>query len=52
MISPPRPDGPILRYGKPYAVIAKLADDIRRLYRRWTVCARMGSRRQSIIAHS
>jgi tRNA threonylcarbamoyl adenosine modification protein YjeE len=29
MISPPRPDGPILRYGKPYAAIAKLADDIR-----------------------
>jgi N-acetylmuramate 1-kinase len=29
MISPPRPDGPILRYGKPYAAIAKLAPDIR-----------------------
>src|SRR5579872_3279970 len=29
MISPPRPDGPILRYGKPYAAIAKLAEDIR-----------------------
>ena len=29
MISPPRPDGPIVRYGKPYAAIAKLADDIR-----------------------
>jgi hypothetical protein len=28
-ISPPRPDGPILRYGKPYAAIARLAPDIR-----------------------
>ena len=29
MISPPRPDGPILRYGKPYAAIARLSEDIR-----------------------
>ncbi|MGO8800157.1 MAG: tRNA (adenosine(37)-N6)-threonylcarbamoyltransferase complex ATPase subunit type 1 TsaE [Roseiarcus sp.] len=29
MFAPPRPDGPILRYGKPYGAIAKLADDIR-----------------------
>jgi N-acetylmuramate 1-kinase len=29
MISPPRPDGPILRFGKPYAAIAKLSPDIR-----------------------
>ncbi|WP_026606252.1 tRNA (adenosine(37)-N6)-threonylcarbamoyltransferase complex ATPase subunit type 1 TsaE [Methylocapsa acidiphila] len=29
MISPPRPDGPPLRYGKPYSAIAKLAEDIR-----------------------
>lgn len=29
MISPPRPDGPVLRYGKPYAAIAKLAPDIK-----------------------
>jgi len=29
MTSPPRPDGPAVRYGKPYAAIAKLADDIR-----------------------
>jgi len=29
MISPPRPDGPILRYGRPYAAIAKLSPDIR-----------------------
>lgn len=29
MISPQRPDGPPLRYGKPYSAIAKLAEDIR-----------------------
>jgi tRNA threonylcarbamoyl adenosine modification protein YjeE len=29
MISPQRPDGPILRFGKPYAAIAKLSPDIR-----------------------
>jgi hypothetical protein len=29
MISPPRQDGPILRFGKPYAAIAKLSPDIR-----------------------
>ena len=29
MISPPRRDGPILRFGKPYAAIAKLSPDIR-----------------------
>jgi aminoglycoside/choline kinase family phosphotransferase len=29
MIAPPRADGPILRYGKPYGAIARLADDIR-----------------------
>jgi N-acetylmuramate 1-kinase len=29
MVSPPRPEGPIIRFGKPYAAIAKLAPDIR-----------------------
>jgi len=29
MTQPPRPDGPILRYGKPYAAIARLSEDIR-----------------------
>lgn len=29
MISPPRPDGPPVRYGKPYSAIAHLAEDIR-----------------------
>ena len=29
MISPPRPDGPAIRHGKPYSAIAHLAEDIR-----------------------
>ena len=29
MISPRRPDGPPIRYGRPYSAIAKLAEDIR-----------------------
>jgi tRNA threonylcarbamoyl adenosine modification protein YjeE len=29
MTSPPRPDGPPVRYGKPYSAIARLAEDIR-----------------------
>ena len=29
MYSPPRPDGPPIRYGKPYSGIAKLAEDIK-----------------------
>ncbi|SFK27403.1 tRNA (adenosine(37)-N6)-threonylcarbamoyltransferase complex ATPase subunit type 1 TsaE [Methylocapsa palsarum] len=29
MISPPRPDGPPIRYGKSYSAIAKLAEDVR-----------------------
>ena len=29
MISPPRPDGPPVRHGKPYSAIARLAEDIR-----------------------
>jgi tRNA threonylcarbamoyl adenosine modification protein YjeE len=29
MIAPKRPDGPPLRYGKPYSAIARLAEDIR-----------------------
>lgn len=28
MISPPRPDGPLVRYGKPYSAIARLAETI------------------------
>ena len=33
MISPPRPEGPILRFGKPYAAIAKLVARHPRFYR-------------------
>jgi len=29
MISPPRPDGPPIRFGKPYSEIARLAEDIK-----------------------
>jgi len=29
MIAPKRPDGPPLRYGKPYSAIARLAEDVR-----------------------
>ncbi|RBP08682.1 hypothetical protein DFR50_12469 [Roseiarcus fermentans] len=29
MVSPPRPEGPVIRFGKPYAAIAKLSPDIR-----------------------
>jgi N-acetylmuramate 1-kinase len=29
MISPPRPDGPAVRYGKPYSSIARLAEDVK-----------------------
>ena len=28
MISPPRPDGPVIRFGKPYSGIARLAENI------------------------
>ena len=33
MISPPRPDGPPVRFGKPYSAIAQLAEDIDALRR-------------------
>ncbi len=29
MIAPPRPDGPPIRYGKPYSAIARLAEDVK-----------------------
>jgi aminoglycoside/choline kinase family phosphotransferase len=28
MISPPRPDGPVVRRGKPYSAIARLAESV------------------------
>ena len=46
MISPPRPDGPILRFGKPYAAIAKLSPDIRAFMAHGRrACARSAIRR-------
>ena len=52
MISPPRPDGPILRYGKPYGAIAKLADDIRAFIAMDQALRAQGVSAPRIIAHS
>lgn len=52
MISPPRPDGPILRYGKPYAAIAKLADDIRAFIAMDAGLRRLKLSAPRILAHS
>ena len=52
MISPPRPDGPILRYGKPYAAIAKLFGRHSRLPRDRRGLARARLLGPAIFAHS
>jgi tRNA threonylcarbamoyl adenosine modification protein YjeE len=52
MIAPPRPDGPILRYGKPYGAIAKLADDIRAFIAMDGALRAQGFSAPRIIAHS
>jgi hypothetical protein len=52
MISPPRTDGPILRYGKPYGAIAKLADDIRAFLAMDEGLRAQGFSAPRIIAHS
>ena len=52
MISPPRPDGPILRYGKPYGAIAKLADDIRAFIAMDQALRAQGYSAPRIIAHN
>ncbi|MGA2791935.1 MAG: tRNA (adenosine(37)-N6)-threonylcarbamoyltransferase complex ATPase subunit type 1 TsaE [Roseiarcus sp.] len=52
MISPPRPDGPILRYGKPYGAIAKLADDIRAFIAVDEALRAQGFSAPRILAHS
>lgn len=52
MISPPRSDGPILRYGKPYGAIAKLADDIRAFVAMDQALRAQGVSAPRIIAHS
>jgi tRNA threonylcarbamoyl adenosine modification protein YjeE len=52
MIAPPRPDGPILRYGKPYGAIAKLADDIRAFIAMDGALRAQGFSAPHIIAHN
>jgi tRNA threonylcarbamoyl adenosine modification protein YjeE len=52
MIAPPRTDGPILRYGKPYGAIAKLADDIRAFIAMDAGLRAQGFSAPRIIAHS
>lgn len=52
MISPPRPDGPLLRYGKPYGAIAKLADDIRAFIAIDEGLRAQGYSAPKILAHS
>ena len=52
MISPPRADGPILRYGKPYAAIAKLSDDIRAFIAMGEGLRAQGYSTPRLIAHS
>ena len=52
MISPPRPDGPIVRYGKPYAAIAKLSPDIRAYVAMTAGLRGLGYSAPEMIAHS
>jgi hypothetical protein len=52
MISPPRRDGPILRYGKPYAAIAKLSPDIRAFLAMAEGLRALGYSSPRVFAHS
>ncbi len=52
MISPPRTDGPILRYGKPYAAIAKLSQDIRAFLAMAEGLRALGYSTPHVFAHS
>jgi aminoglycoside/choline kinase family phosphotransferase len=52
MISPPRTDGPILRYGKPYAAIAKLSQDIRAFLAMAEGLRALGYSSPRVFAHS
>ena len=52
MISPPRPDGPIVRYGKPYAAIAKLSPDIRAFLAMADGLRALGFSTPRVYAHS
>ena len=51
MISPPRPDGPPIRYGKPYSAIARLAEDIRPFLAVDGALRAMGFSAPAIYAH-
>ena len=51
MISPPRPDGPPIRYGKPYSAIAHLAEDIRPFLAIDGALRGMGFSAPEILAH-
>jgi N-acetylmuramate 1-kinase len=50
MISPPRPDGPAVRLGKPYSAIAHLAEDIRPYLALGPALADMGFSTPTILA--
>ena len=52
MISPPRPDGPIRRYGRPYGDVARLANDIRAFIAMDEGLRAQGFSAPRIIAHS
>jgi N-acetylmuramate 1-kinase len=52
MISPPRTDGPILRYGKPYAAIARLSPDIRAYIAMTDGLRALGYSTPALIAYS
>ncbi len=51
MISPPRPDGPAIRFGKPYSAIAHLAEDIRPFVAVDGALRAMGFSAPEIFAH-
>lgn len=51
MISPPRPDGPPIRFGKPYSGIARLAETIRPFVAIDTGLRRLGLSAPEIYAH-
>jgi tRNA threonylcarbamoyl adenosine modification protein YjeE len=51
MISPPRPDGPPVRYGKPYSAIARLAENIEPFIAMAGALTAKGVSAPRIIAH-
>ena len=51
MISPPRPDGPPVRFGKPYSAIARLAENIEPFLAMAEALASKGVSAPRILAH-